>query len=112
MAEVCQKCGKPASHGVCSGCGLPQEMCVCSAIEKVENIIKVTVEHRKFNKPITIIENIPESNMKELLKMLKTKLACGGTYKDRHIELQGDHKQKVKEILKKAGYKEEQIEII
>ncbi|MBI2005205.1 MAG: stress response translation initiation inhibitor YciH, partial [Candidatus Aenigmarchaeota archaeon] len=37
--------------------------------------------------------------------------ACGGTVKEGHIELQGNHKNKAKEILVKLGYSEEQIEI-
>jgi translation initiation factor 1 len=110
MAETCPKCGKPISHNICSGCGLPVELCVCSAIEKVEQKIKIFVEQRKFKKPTTIIEGITD-NTKDILKQLKTKLACGGTFKDNRIELQGDHRSKLKDLLKKLGYREEQIEI-
>ena len=65
---------------------------------------------RRFRKPITIIEGISE-NAKDIAKQLKSKLACGGTIKKGHIELQGDHKNRVKDLLVKLGYSEEQIEI-
>jgi translation initiation factor 1 len=110
MAEVCPTCGAPASLGVCSRCGLPVDLCTCKIIERGEEKIKIYVEKRKFGKPITIIEGISD-NAKEIVSQLKSKLACGGTFKNNHIELQGDHRSKLKELLKKLGYKEEQIEI-
>ena len=45
------------------------------------------------------------------MKKLKSKLACGGTYKHDEIELQGDHRQRAKEILVKEGFPAEIIEI-
>lgn len=68
------------------------------------------MEKRRFNKPTTIIEGITD-NAKDLASQLKSKLACGGTFKDNHIELQGDHRNKLKDILVKLGYDESQIEI-
>ncbi len=96
---------------VCSKCGLPKEICVCAAIEKEKQKIRIFIEKRRFGKPTTIIEGITE-NTKEIVSQLKQKLACGGTFKDNHIELQGDHRMKLKEILLKMGYSEEQIELI
>jgi translation initiation factor 1 len=98
-------------QNVCSVCGLPLDLCSCKAIEKSFQKIRVFVEKRKFNKPTTIIDGIT-NNVKEVLTKLKSKLACGGTFKNNHIELQGDHRNRLKEILKDLGYKEEQIEII
>jgi translation initiation factor 1 len=95
---------------VCPKCGLPKELCACGAIEREAQKIRVFIEKRKFSKPITIIEGITD-NAKELSSQLKARLACGGTYKNGHIELQGDHRNKLKDILVKLGYEEEQIEI-
>jgi len=47
-----------------------------------------------------------EDSAEQLGKTLKKKLACGGTTKDKVIELQGDHRKKVKELLLSMGYKE------
>jgi len=99
MAEVCPKCG------------LPLELCACKAIEREAEKIRVFVERRRFDKPITIVEGIKE-NVKEITSQLKQKLACGGTFKKGHIELQGDHRAKIKEWLVRLGYSEDLIEIV
>ncbi|MEM5834373.1 MAG: stress response translation initiation inhibitor YciH [Candidatus Aenigmatarchaeota archaeon] len=96
---------------VCPKCGLPVELCVCKTIERETEKIRVFIERRRFDKPITIIEGIKE-NAKEITSHLKQKLACGGTFKKGHIELQGDHRAKIKELLVKLGYSEDLIEIM
>lgn len=107
---VCPKCGAQATQNICSRCGLPFDLCVCITIEREAEKIRISTEVRRFNKPITIIEGIAE-NTKDVAKQLKSKLACGGTIKEGHIELQGAHKNRAKEILVKLGYSEEQVEI-
>ncbi len=62
---------------------------------------------------MTIIEGISKDmNPKEILRKLKKKLACGGTYKNGRLELQGDHREKIKKLLQEFGFTEEQIEVI
>lgn len=107
---VCPKCGAQATQNTCSKCGLPFDLCVCATIEREAEKIKVSTEMRRFNKPITIVTGIAD-NAKDIAKQLKSKLACGGTVKEGHIELQGNHKSKIKDILIKLGYSEEQIEV-
>ena len=65
-----------------------------------------TYEKRK-GKPVTLVGRfyIGESEKKELLKLLKKKLACGGAIKEEWIELQGDVKQKVIDVLSNDGWK-------
>ncbi|AXH08632.1 translation initiation factor SUI1 [Malaciobacter halophilus] len=65
-----------------------------------------TFEKRK-GKPVTLLGRfyLVENEKKQILKLLKKKLACGGSIKDEWIELQGDVKTKVKEILENEGWK-------
>jgi translation initiation factor 1 len=107
---VCPNCGAQATQNTCSKCGLPFDLCVCVTIEREAEKIRLSTEMRRFNKPITIIDGITE-NAKDVATQLKSKLACGGTVKEGHIELQGNHKARAKEILIKLGYSEDQIEV-
>ncbi len=95
---------------VCKICGLPKpSLCVCIQIEKTEQKIKIITEKRRYRKITTIVKGC--NNGKNVSKQLKSKLACGGTFKNDVIELQGNHVDAVKEILIKLGYPNSQIEI-
>jgi translation initiation factor 1 len=68
--------------------------------------IQATRSGRK-GKTVTIITGFqakPET-LEKLLKQLKTQCGTGGTLKENEIEIQGEHKQKLLEILIKLGYK-------
>ena len=96
---------------VCERCGLPADLCVCESIAKETQKILVAVEKKKFNRYYTIIDGIDskEIDMDHLAKALKNKLACGGTVKDNRIELQGDHRTKMRDILASLGFAKETI---
>ena len=97
----------------CPKCGLVKELCVCEIIAKESQLIKVYLERKKFKKFYTIIEGIDEKeiDLRDLAKNLKEKFACGGTAKEGKIELQGDHKKKVKPFLVNMGFSQETIEV-
>ena len=97
---------------ICDKCGLPKDICICDTIAKEKQVIKIYTSRRRYRKFITIVEGLDKSvDSKQILKELKTKLACGGTLKDNTIELQGNHKGKVKPLLMKMGFSNEQIEV-
>ncbi len=98
---------------VCEVCGLPEELCVCEDIAREVQKIKVYTTKRKFGKLMTVVEGIDGKSidLKELVKTLKTECACGGTLKDKRIELQGDQKRKVRDMLLRIGFSQELIEL-
>ncbi len=75
--------------------------------------IRISVVQKRYRKKVTLIKgmDVTKIDIKDLMKKLKSKLACGGTYKDDEIELQGDHKLRAREILIKEGFPPEIIEI-
>ncbi len=86
---------------------------MCEDIAREQQRINVYTIKRKFGKFVTIIEGLDEKqvNIKELAKKLKSELACGGTSKDGKIELQGRHKEHVKEVLIELGFSPEMIDM-
>ena len=97
---------------ICSKCGLPQDICVCETIAREQQKIEVKVEKRKFGKKYTIITGLEkEVNLNDIAKKLKAKFACGGTSKSGRIELQGDHKTRIKPVMVELGFPEETVEI-
>ncbi len=98
---------------ICSKCGLPKEICACQTIEKeTTRQSKVFKERAKFNKFVTVVEGLSGEELRDVAKELKRKLACGGTFKDNQIVLQGDHKEKTREYLIALGYPKERIRVV
>ncbi|RXK12534.1 translation initiation factor SUI1 [Halarcobacter mediterraneus] len=75
-------------------------------LPKNQHQLVFTFEKRR-GKPVTLVGrfNLEEKDKKEVLKLLKKKLACGGSIKEEWIELQGDVKEKIKLTLEKEGWK-------
>tara|TARA_Y100000310_G_scaffold278642_1_gene297200 strand:+ start:20371 stop:20676 length:306 start_codon:yes stop_codon:yes gene_type:complete len=97
---------------VCNQCGLPEDLCVCEAIAREQQKITVMIEKRKFGKKYTIVRGFKsEVNIVDIVKKLKSKFACGGTAKSGQVELQGDHRSRIKDALVGLGFPEETVEI-
>ena len=95
---------------ICPKCGLPEAACVCGEIAKTQQNIEVKTEKRRFGKISTIISGFDDGvDVKSIAKTLKAKRACGGTVKNKVIELQGNHKGFIKPILVSEGFNEDQI---
>ncbi len=68
--------------------------------------IQATRSGRK-GKTVTVITGLQHApaTLTKLTKQLKSKCGAGGTLKDGVIEIQGDRRQQLLEILTKQGYK-------
>ncbi|HLE53969.1 MAG TPA: stress response translation initiation inhibitor YciH [Thermoplasmata archaeon] len=95
--------------GICATCGLPDELCVCEEIAKEQQIIHIRSDTRRYGKFMTIVDGLDagDIDIAELARTLKNKCAAGGTAKDGRIELQGDHRKRVAEVLEGIGYRVE-----
>ena len=91
--------------------GLPKELLDFGEITKEFQKARIREVARRFGKVVTIVGGFgDDEEVKKLEKEMKRKLACGGTVKGNEIVLQGKHRQQVKQILLKNGYREELID--
>jgi translation initiation factor 1 len=58
-------------------------------------------------KAVSLVKNLvlAENDLKALAKKLKQECGTGGTIKDGVIEIQGEHREKIANLLQKLGYK-------
>lgn len=94
---------------ICPKCGLPIQACVCEEIAKSEQNIEIKMEKKKFGKISTIVSGLKDVDIRDISRRLKEKLACGGTIKNNEIELQGDHRNKIKQVLVEMGFEANRI---
>lgn len=69
--------------------------------------LKVFLETiKKKNKKVTVVDGFigTDEDIKALAKMLKTKCGVGGSIREDQILIQGEYLNKVKDLLKEAGY--------
>ncbi len=95
---------------ICPKCGLPKQACVCEQIAKSSQKISVSTDKKRYGKIVTVVNGFESDvDVKKIAKTLKNEFACGGTYKNGMIELQGDHRKKIKDSLERLGFNKESI---
>lgn len=99
---------------VCSVCGLPKDLCVCGTISSEQVALKVRLEMRRWSKPTTLVEGIDskDHDLRAMAKKLKKWCACGGSAKDGVIVLQGDHRERMPDLLERLGFLRDNVEVL
>lgn len=74
-------------------------------LDKATQELTVRTDTRRYGKKMVLIEGLDStSEMRSLASELKSALGTGGTVKAGHIELQGDHGERVRALLDEKGY--------
>ena len=78
-----------------------------STLSKNQQKLRLNMERAgRRGKTVTLVKGFvgTEEDINALCKLLKQKCGVGGSVKDGEIIIQGDHRQRLVEILKKEGY--------
>ncbi len=97
---------------VCPRCGWPERDCKCSAKAPSARVparvvAKLRLEKQgRSGKTVTVVYDLPndEKFLKELSQELKRACGTGGAVADGTVELQGDLRDRVRELLIKKGW--------
>ena len=110
--------GKASSGGLvysteagrmCPVCRQPVAHCSCKAAPAApagDGVVRVSRETKgRGGKAVTLVKGVAldEAGLSALGKQLKAACGSGGTVKDGVIEVQGDHCERVVELLKAQG---------
>ena len=99
--------------GKCPVCGWPQRDCKCSGERSASASIparivaKLRLEKKgRGGKTVTVVYGLPQNAefVRDLAQELKRACGTGGTATDDGVELQGDLRARVRDVLAKRGY--------
>ena len=76
-------------------------------IQEASKHFLIFKKEKRRGKTVTIVGefSLNKSDASALLKQLKKKLGCGGTYKDNWMEFQGELKEKLRPLLVDAQFR-------
>jgi translation initiation factor 1 len=102
---------RTGSGRVCPKCGWPEKNCRCAAgldqpvPDRIVARLRIEKAGRR-GKTVTVVEGLPRN--REFLRTLATELkrACGsgGTVAEDRVEIQGEHRDKLRELLRGRGW--------
>lgn len=98
---------------LCPGCSEAIDACICAEVDEqnrlasLDGVVRIRRETSgRKGKGVTTVSGIPlpEAELKTLAKKLKKTCGTGGALKDGIVEIQGDHREKLKAMLEKEGF--------
>ena len=97
---------------VCPDCGWPIDACTCSQTLSTGSIPKRIVAKLRVEKTgrggktVTVVFGLPNNAafLKDLCQELKRACGTGGSVAEDAVELQGDLRDRVREVLVKKGF--------
>jgi translation initiation factor 1 len=98
---------------VCPKCGWPEADCHCASSlaagqEPVTEKLtaKLRLENRASGKSVTVVDGLPDnaSLLEALARELKKSCGTGGHAGEGSVELQGDQRERLRELLAKKGF--------
>lgn len=98
-------------HGtMCAKCGNTKKQCSCTKHPQPpsDGIVRISRQTKgRKGSGVCLISGLPldEKDLKALAKKLKRKCGSGGTITHGVIEIQGDHRELLFDLLTKQGYK-------
>ena len=97
--RMCPKCGWPAASCRCST-GFDEQV-----PEKVTARLRIERAGRR-GKTVTVVEGLPRNSdfLKKLAGEIKRACATGGTVVDDRVEVQGDHRDRIRAVLRSRGW--------
>jgi translation initiation factor 1 len=97
---------------VCPGCGWPADNCRCSRKGSDEAVparvvARLRVEKAgRGGKSVTVVYDLPRNAafLRDLARELKQACGAGGTVQDNAVEIQGDSRDRIRDLLLKKGF--------
>ena len=102
-----------ATGGTCPKCGWPQRDCKCSSqfarevAVPAKVVAKLRMEKKgRGGKTVTVVYDLPDNAtfLKNLAGELKRACGTGGSVAENTVEIQGDQRDRVREVLLKKGW--------
>ena len=101
------------SGTICPGCGWPATDCRCAGLQlehepvPVRVVAKLRLEKAgRGGKSVTVVYDLPRNAafLKALCQELKRACGVGGAVRDDAVELQGDLRDRLRDLLVKKGF--------
>ena len=98
---------------VCDRCGQLETACLCPPVSKAKVLtppekqtVRLAIEKRKKGKVVTVLRGLSaaENDLPALLARLKDRCGAGGTLDGDTLEIQGNHIDRLRDLLKDNGY--------